>query len=257
MLSLGFPSVGRALWLSLFDAGERGPVEGRVRLRRPHERNSRERPWRSRLRSAPASQHLHNVQWRQHQFGTAEQHQLIVPSAPCQPTAVAWPKPSAQRSNDAQTVNGSPSIDPKWLFKPFSTISTTINGRQQQRRPSTRKVLFLMQRCCQHATPLLAIIIRNDGRMRRKCRKQKQRSLQSLATSEICLPNQLFDAVVVPATTATTFWWSRIAGHHPIRRQQHGRIAHLKDCQIGGRRTMPSTRSDQNTTDLSCQPSKV
>lgn len=247
----GFPSVGRALWLSLFD-GERTGVErpngGRLRLlRRPSERHSRERPWRSRLCPAPTGQHLHDLHRRPQQpFNStaaaaaavaAQQEHVVVPrpiaqqqQPPPQPAA-----PALYRASGLQVQ----------LLGPFPASSAGIG---QQRRSSTRKVLLLVQqqqRCQLSAAPLLAVVI-VAGRLRR-CRQQQQQPLRFFSSSpaEVCLPHQLPNAAaaaavvpISPAAAAIWCWgWFAHEPHHhqPIRRQHHGRIAHLKDSNGSSR----------------------
>ncbi|XP_046455555.1 RYamide receptor-like isoform X1 [Daphnia pulex] len=234
----GFPSVGRALWLSLFD-GERTGVErpngGRLRLlRRPSERHSRERPWRSRLCPAPTGQHLHDLHRRPQQpFNSttaavaAQQELVIVPRSIAQQPPPQ--QPAIYRASGLQVQ----------LLGPFPASAGI--GQQRRSSSSTRKVLLLIQqqqRCQLSAAPLLAVVI-VAGRLRR-CREQQPLRFFSNSPAEVCLPHQFPDpaaAAVVPISpaAAAAIWcwgWFAHEPHHqpqPIRRQHHGRIAHLKD----------------------------
>ena len=148
---VGFPSVGRALWLSLFDVGERGPVDGRVRVRRAAER--RERPWRSRVCSSSAGQYVHDLHWRQH-FGRPpnQQQELVLP----RPIAGQSPRPLGLLPPNTSAT---------------ATTAAAATGQllvQRQKFPvvagcscrTRRKVLLFVQRQHgQHATSQLLTVV--------------------------------------------------------------------------------------------------
>lgn len=247
---LGFPSIGRALWLS---EGERGVAErGRLRLW-CSQRHARERPWRSRLRPAATGQHLHDLRWRQ-QFRSAQQEPVVPGPATHQPQQPTRSQHSLYGPvGCAQPPPPSPNQLQIQLLGPFPAPSGS-------RRPAaTRKVLLLVQQQCEHATPLLAVFI--GGRLRR------QRQLQPIRFSctQVCLPHQLPNSIVVPPTAAAALWcwgWFAHEHNHPVRRQHHGRIAHLKVSAQGHnnghlvRRKFlinNSRPNDKNKRDLSCE----
>jgi hypothetical protein len=129
--------------------------------------------------------------------------------------AVASPSPSTPSGLQVQ------------LLGPFPT-PTTARGR---RSSSARKVLLLVQQHCELTAPLLAVVI-VAGRLRRQYQLQPLR----FSSTEVCLPHQLPDAatVIVPTSAAAALWcWGWFANeyHHPIRRQHHGRVAHLKESK--------------------------
>ena len=238
----GLPSVGRSLWLSLFDAGDRGPVDGRVRMRMSPQRNAGERPWRSQLRPAPACQYVHNVHWRQ--YGPAEQ-ELVLSNPPSQSAM-----PKQQQSPIASSP--APPSHPQWSFQPLPTRPLGSC------RPVPQKVFLLVQRKCQHATPMLAFIIGSDGRMRRGQSPQPRQQ----PTAEVCLPLKLLQHTVGRcSTTRTALWWAWFTNEPSFSRQHHGRIAHLKDSQCcSWKQLHGSQRLNKNKRDLlrhSCRPCRL
>lgn len=267
----GFPSVGRALWLSLFD-GERTGVErpnGRLRLlRRSFERHARERPWRSRLRPAPTGQHFYDVHWRQQYNSTAaaQQEQLVVPCPAAQQLQQQPQQPSALYRAIAGPSPSTPIGLQVQLLGPFPAAASTPTTGGRRSSSNTRKVLLLIQQQCELTAPLLAVVI-VAGRLRRQCQLQPLR----FSSAEVCLSHQLPDtaaAVFMPTGAAAALWcwgWFANEHNHPIRRQHHGRIAHLKEstqCHNHGhlarRKPLITSRSanNKNKRDLSWESSR-
>lgn len=227
-----------------------------MRLRRPPERNTRERPWRSRLRSSSTRQHVHDM-YRRQQFNSAAEQELNVPRADVDQPVPRYSLAASQPIAQPPTTATAAAVDTQQhgIYLPLAAtvpvVPSTPSPAAGRRRPASRKVLLLVQRQCEHSAPIFAIVANPDIRLRRQCQ------LQPFSAAEVCLQGQLLHAVVVPAATAaTTVWWCWLANEHSIRRQHHGRIAHLKDSRLGRRRAAPSRTHHKNKRDLLCQSSR-